>query len=112
MANDAWFYAKGDQQSGPIPFEQLRGLARAGQLRPEDPVWTEGMTDWSAAASVPSLFNTPASAPPVVPINYYSPTSQVVYAGFWLRFCAAIVDGIIVFIGVIIAGGCIGGVLG
>src|SRR5450432_2531769 len=102
MANDAWFYAKGDQQSGPIPFEQLRSLARAGQLRPEDPIWTEGMTDWSAAATIPSLFDTPpinVSSPPVIPINYYAPTSQIVYAGFWLRFCAAVVDIIFLWIG-------------
>jgi uncharacterized RDD family membrane protein YckC len=37
-----------------------------------------------------------AAAPSM--LNYQSPFGMPAYAGFWLRFCAAFVDGIILFV--------------
>jgi len=59
-----WWYATGDQKHGPITSEQLKTLARSGELMPSDLVWTEGMTDWRQASSVKGLMPPKESAPP------------------------------------------------
>jgi uncharacterized RDD family membrane protein YckC len=102
MADDAWFYAKGEQQIGPVPLQRLRELADTGELRREDLVWTEGRTQWIPASTIPAIFEMRvtqpapiAPMPPGMPIGYFSQTREVHYAGFWLRFAAAFIDGLI-----------------
>jgi GYF domain 2 len=46
-----WYYAKGDQKQGPITSEQLKGLAKSGDLKSTDLVWTEGMPEWKQAGA-------------------------------------------------------------
>lgn len=62
MAN-MWYYASKNQQKGPVSWDDLRGLARAGGLRGTDMVWQEGTPDWVKASSVPGLCNGAATAP-------------------------------------------------
>ena len=38
-----WLYNKDGQQFGPVSAEDLKRLAAAGELRPGDLVWKEGM---------------------------------------------------------------------
>src|SRR5689334_9427253 len=57
MAESHWFYAKGQQQLGPIGSARLKQLAAAGELSPDDLVWREGMAAWAPAARVAGLFN-------------------------------------------------------
>jgi hypothetical protein len=56
MSQVEWYYARGNKQSGPVSSLELKRLAGAGDLRPEDLVWREGMTEWSAARNVRGLF--------------------------------------------------------
>ncbi len=66
-----WYYAQNNQQFGPIPGEQLRGMLSTGALRPSDLVWAEGLSAWTRADQVPSLM--PARAPnPATPAPIYS----------------------------------------
>ena len=51
-----WYYARGNKQMGPVSAPELKRLATAGELRPEDLVWREGMTEWSVARNVRGLF--------------------------------------------------------
>ena len=52
-----WYYARGGQQSGPVSFDELGGLARSGGLdAAKDLVWTSSMKDWTPAGQVPGLF--------------------------------------------------------
>lgn len=51
-----WYYSDKKQQKGPIPFEELRGLAHSGYLKPSDLVWEEGAPDWIRASLVDGLF--------------------------------------------------------
>jgi hypothetical protein len=51
-----WYYARDNEPQGPISAAELRRLAGAGQLRPDDLVWHEGLTEWSAARNVRGLF--------------------------------------------------------
>jgi len=56
----AWHYHKDGQQYGPVSGQQLKQLAAAGNLRPDDLIRKEGMDDWVPAAKLKGLF--PASA--------------------------------------------------
>lgn len=70
-----WYYARGGKQSGPVSFEQLIEIARAGGLDPlKDLVWTSTMKDWQLAGQVPGIFQTPSGpATPVAdPSNPYA----------------------------------------
>jgi hypothetical protein len=51
-----WYYAKGDQQRGPISREDLKLLAETGVLLPTDLVWQEGESNRRPAANLKNLF--------------------------------------------------------
>ncbi|NLF09901.1 MAG: DUF4339 domain-containing protein [Pirellulaceae bacterium] len=62
-----WYYARDNQQQGPVSSAELKQLAAGGGLRPDDLVWREGMTEWAAARNVRGLFEAapaPAAARP------------------------------------------------
>jgi len=56
-----WYYSGNGLQNGPVPFEQLRELAAAGTLKPNDLVWNESMKDWLPASSVDGIFGSSAN---------------------------------------------------
>jgi uncharacterized RDD family membrane protein YckC len=95
-----WFYAKNNQQLGPVPFQVLSGMLQRGELQGGDLVWRDGMPAWIPASSAPELM----AAIPTIPgsIGYYNPIAggygaadQIDYAGFWLRWVAAVIDGLL-----------------
>lgn len=50
-----WFYAKNDQQEGPLPAQEIRDLLEQGTLSPDTLVWTNNMPDWLPASTVPTF---------------------------------------------------------
>jgi len=52
-----WYYARNDQQLGPISSADLKRMAAAGELSPGDLVWREGMEEWITAENVRGLFD-------------------------------------------------------
>ena len=85
MANGDWYYARNNQQQGPVALSALQDMARSGQLQAGDLVWRDGMPNWVPAAQVPELFApqpAPAYAPPPVGVpqpgygGYYPPPQQ------------------------------------
>jgi len=56
MSDSVWYYARGEQEKGPITTVQIKALAAAGKLQTEDFVWKEGMDNWVPAGEVPGLF--------------------------------------------------------
>jgi uncharacterized RDD family membrane protein YckC len=115
MANGEWYYAAGGQQQGPVPLESLKQMLSSGQVQPGDLVWSQGMPNWAAANTVPGLvdaaapaaaapgypmtpgYAAPAPGPYANPVGYYTPTpTYMPYAGFWARFGAAFIDGLII----------------
>lgn len=64
-----WYYLTDEEPQGPVSAEQLKKLAAAGQLAPDDMVWKEGMDDWVDASKLKGLFPTskPAAASPKAP---------------------------------------------
>jgi len=61
MSDAIWFYARNDEEHGPVPVAKLKAMAAAGDLLPTDLVWKEGMEDWAPAQGLRGLFP-PASA--------------------------------------------------
>jgi uncharacterized RDD family membrane protein YckC len=107
IAGRDWYYVRGGTRAGPLSMDAVRGLIASGQLSADDMVWSDGMRDWQPAGNVSTFFSQePQIAQPVWPqqpyaaspgiLNYHTPNRRVEYAGFWLRFCAAVVDGMIV----------------
>lgn len=73
-----WYYAAGGQQLGPVDQAKLQELLQTGVINAESLVWREGMDGWKPYGAAMS------GAPPMVR-----------YGGFWIRFVARIIDGII-----------------
>ena len=63
---DQWFFARNDQQTGPMSMEQLKLAAANGQLQATDLVWKAGLATWVPASKITGLMPTtipPSSAP-------------------------------------------------
>lgn len=63
-----WYWAKNssDEPKGPVKWEQLKELAREGELKAEMLVWKQGMDEWTTARSIDELeevFVSPPSLP-------------------------------------------------
>jgi uncharacterized RDD family membrane protein YckC len=113
-----WYYVVGGAQQGPVPEAQLRALIAQGQVGGGDLVWTDGMAEWQPAGSVPAFsaggaprqgFVPPMQQPapgyyapqPGATLGYQTPQRYYgapAYAGFWLRFCAVFIDGIVLWV--------------
>ena len=64
-----WYYSIGGQRSGPITGADLKQLAQAGKIGPDDLVWKDGMPEWRPAARVKGLVPPPPprAGPPDLP---------------------------------------------
>ncbi len=63
-----WYAAVNGEQRGPMPYERLRDMIRAGELDPEDVVWNETMGDWAEVRALAPLAELlPTAAPPPPP---------------------------------------------
>jgi hypothetical protein len=82
MAEVQWWYARDDEQLGPLTPADLRRLASGGGLAPTDLVWREGMSEWAPAARIKGLFPEtrdpaddapPQASPPAEPGSALAP---------------------------------------
>src|SRR5207249_2694422 len=62
-----WYYTRDRKPFGPVSFEQIKELARAGQLLPDELIWQEGMAQWAPARTVEGLYPAPPPLPPEHP---------------------------------------------
>lgn len=81
-----WWYADGEQRHGPFVESEFAVLVDNGTVRPSTPVWREGMPQWTPYGQVVA---------PGIPMGYGEPLR---YAGFWIRFVAKFLDGLILSI--------------
>ena len=85
MANE-YFYARGEEQFGPVSGGQLKALATSGELEPTDLVWKEGMPDWVEARRIKGLFPpaaataAPTRPTPTRPVGATAPAAPVAAA--------------------------------
>ncbi len=66
MADD-WYVYKEQQRRGPFTREQLQEQALAGDIQPEDRVWSEATSGWVPGKGVEGLFPQKDSPPPPAP---------------------------------------------
>lgn len=65
-----WFYSRNGQQSGPVSIDELVGLAKQGELTPDDLVRAEQMTEWQSARSLTCLqWPSPPQPSPTDPLT-------------------------------------------
>lgn len=127
-SKEAWFFQdhKG-RQTGPLRESSLVGLYRSGQIRQDTLVWSKGMIGWrpfdKVFSSETKIRSAPKSAatPPPLPSKISSAASgfssdhkstatpsllrqSSIYAGFWKRLAAYIIDFMIIIIPSLIAG--------
>jgi uncharacterized RDD family membrane protein YckC len=98
-----WYYNFNGQRTGPVSDGELEQMAVSGVVRPETLVWHAGLPDWAPFASVG--FAGPAGALPLSGSAFPAafPGGRH-YAGFWIRFVAIVIDGIILSIAGAIVG--------
>ncbi|MCX6938480.1 MAG: RDD family protein [Verrucomicrobia bacterium] len=116
-----WYYVKDGQRIGPVEREELDTRVAEGALDGSTLVWRVGLSAWEPAYRVTELGVPPPvpAAPPPLPVNPpssfvphpnpvsgwtpVSPRRQSAasespeYAGFWVRFSAKIIDGIVLY---------------
>ncbi len=67
MAEVQWYYARNDQPLGPVSAAELQALVEAGELKPDDLLWREGMEAWTTAVNLRGLFEADRSRPEELP---------------------------------------------
>jgi len=65
-----WFYAKDNQQHGPVSSEELRRLVARGEITPSSLVWCQGMTQWTKLSQVAELNTLDQSYKPLAQAPY------------------------------------------
>lgn len=117
---EEWFVGRRGTRSGPFPTDTVRRMVAAGEIRPSDLVWTEGMVDWVPLATVRELSPAPVPAlgplaiPPAVASDnpYAAPAASdfpvdamadasgapLRYAGYMPRVAATLIDVVLLMI--------------
>jgi uncharacterized RDD family membrane protein YckC len=114
-----WYYAVGDQQVGPISKAELQALVKAKKINAQTRVWRTGMKEWQELGQLLKADQTlPAAISPGSGRSRQAQCSEcgnsfsqdlfvqkfkeglhvtavLDYAGFWIRFGAVFIDGII-----------------
>lgn len=78
-----WYYAAAGNQVGPIDEAELNRLVTQGTVRADTLVWHDGLASWQPLGVVRGM--APAAAA----------VAGRHYGGFWIRFVAKVIDGII-----------------
>jgi len=97
-----WYYAEGDERRGPLSDDEFHGLVNAGRITSATLVWNANMGDqWLPYGEVrnhqaaPAL-DVPGGATYMGSAAMYD--GGMHYGGFWIRFCAKVLDSIILAI--------------
>ena len=84
-----WYYAKKNEQRGPVSGSTLRSMIISGEVAGTDLVWRNGMQDWAPAAEIrdfepdqeteiesPAVSQDPSQVPKMVgqPLDYTDPS--------------------------------------
>jgi len=69
----SWYYANGNQQSGPVDQDTLLRLLQDGQITRQTLVWQEGMSDWRPLGEIETLASATSTAPAAMSANTTDP---------------------------------------
>jgi uncharacterized RDD family membrane protein YckC len=101
---------------GPFTRAQIAEKLQSGEFYQDQLAFVEGLAQWTPLHAVLAKVDAEgvSGAPPFVPASSaatHSP-AHVEYAGFWLRFAAIFIDGLIIGIPIMIVSAIIGFVFG
>lgn len=117
---DHWYYAdRKGQRQGPLPANALADLFHAGDVDAVTLVWREGMSEWQPLGEFIDELGLPGTAlpPPLAGVSTghaandpaialtQSPpiaANTVVFAGFWRRYLALVVDQLVLLIPLVV----------
>jgi uncharacterized RDD family membrane protein YckC len=107
-----WYYANLNQRLGPVSDSEFARLAREKIIQPNTLVWQHGMPDWKSYSEIvptlsppeipfggnatPTLRNEPSDSVFASAIRDALPV-RLIYAGFWMRAAAKLVDWLILY---------------
>lgn len=111
---EIWIGRNGERH-GPYKEEDVRAWLRSGQVSGSDLAWREGLADWQPLSvlypdAMPDTASPAAGTaypPPVAPGQGLPQTTAAAledYAGFWKRVVAYIIDAILLYIVLRVAG--------
>jgi len=92
----SWYYTQNQsEQQGPISQEDLLERIQAGQVKPTDMAWCEGMGDWQAVSRIPALSGT--AAPTTTPTPPSTSTGLPEGLLSWMNFVGilSVIGGIL-----------------
>jgi len=103
LENRQWYYVMEGKQEGPITEHKLAQMLTSVILPADALVWTQTLESWVPAASLGERLasvSTPVVLPGIPAFAGAAPASSedVVYAGFWIRVAAALIDGFILML--------------
>jgi uncharacterized RDD family membrane protein YckC len=116
-----WFYANGGNRVGPVSAVTFEGLLRDGVVTGETLVWARGMSDWQRWSDVEPTtgvcansggrffardltqvegrtVSTEAPDSPRTRAAEAGSHATMRYAGFWVRFVAKFLDGLLLWV--------------
>lgn len=73
---DQWYYAVGNEKTGPFPESKIKELILNSQLKLNDLVWKKGMTNWDKIENMPEFVSKDQDCPPPLPINQVLPSTN------------------------------------
>jgi uncharacterized RDD family membrane protein YckC len=103
-ATRQWWLGENGQVKGPYGEPFICVSLKTGKLRPETLACPVGAQEWRTVADWPELRAIGASIAPPPPPLPKRPTGSVVYAEFWDRVRAAVIDNLILFLAVLLGG--------
>jgi uncharacterized RDD family membrane protein YckC len=116
-----WYYANGGEKQGPVDHAAFQRLASEGIIQQSTLVWHEGLAEWQRYADAePAMYCTECGKPfsTGFMLQYGASwicanckprfaqkiregalfASAIPYAGFWIRFGARMIDGVVLSI--------------
>jgi uncharacterized RDD family membrane protein YckC len=116
----SWYYGVDGQRQGPVEEAALETLELSGAIEWSTPIWRQGMAAWKPFGEIfrrpsvqchechrnvdkePALHYRDLYICPECKIAYFQKVSEGLaseeaaqYCGFWIRFCARMLDGLI-----------------
>lgn len=119
-----WYYASKDRQMGPVPETELDKLVSTGVILPYTLVWHEGMAEWQTYSSIRTVAGVVGLCSQCEEVELHSEMvrfgekwvcakckdiytqrlregtlgGKMVYASFWTRAGALLIDGFILLV--------------
>jgi uncharacterized RDD family membrane protein YckC len=81
------------REYGPVTLDELKGWIRDGRVGPQTQILRSDLNQWLPAMQFQELQAELPAYNPAAPVEIHAEA-----VGFWSRFCAVIIDGIVIYL--------------